>query len=314
MDGLHFQSRCRASTAARDGRGHRRRRSAQLAAEAAEHWTGPRARADPAAAARARARASCRRRRRARASPIGVEERGAGPRLGATSPAPDPHFLVFGDSQSGKSSLLRGLGARAGRRRTRPEELQLVVVDVRRSLIDLAHDPHVLAYAAYAARRPARPPSACARSRASGWRRPTRRRSPAPSWAGPRHVVLFDDYDLVAGPTGGPLAPLLDVLAVGRRRRPARRARAPRRRQRARRLRGRLRPPARARLARRAAQRRPGRGAAAGRRQGRSRSRPAAGCSSAAASARCSIQTAFSPPTPVPGAGLRMDPTRETMQ
>jgi S-DNA-T family DNA segregation ATPase FtsK/SpoIIIE len=28
--------------------------------------------------------------------------------------------------------------------------------------------------------------------------------------------VLFDDYDLSAGPTGGPLAPLLDLLAVGR--------------------------------------------------------------------------------------------------
>ena len=28
-------------------------------------------------------------------------------------------------------------------------------------------------------------------------------------------MVLFDDYDLVTGPTGGPLAPLLDVLAVG---------------------------------------------------------------------------------------------------
>jgi S-DNA-T family DNA segregation ATPase FtsK/SpoIIIE len=28
--------------------------------------------------------------------------------------------------------------------------------------------------------------------------------------------VLFDDYDLSAGPTGGPLAPLLDLVAVGR--------------------------------------------------------------------------------------------------
>ena len=37
----------------------------------------------------------------------------------------------------------------------------------------------------------------------------------APSWQGPRYVILFDDYDLVTGPTGGPLAPLLDVLAVG---------------------------------------------------------------------------------------------------
>jgi S-DNA-T family DNA segregation ATPase FtsK/SpoIIIE len=26
----------------------------------------------------------------------------------------------------------------------------------------------------------------------------------APSWSGPRYVGLFDDYDLVAGPTGGP--------------------------------------------------------------------------------------------------------------
>jgi S-DNA-T family DNA segregation ATPase FtsK/SpoIIIE len=36
-----------------------------------------------------------------------------------------------------------------------------------------------------------------------------------PTWEGPRYVVLFDDYDLVTGPTGGPLQPLLDVLAVG---------------------------------------------------------------------------------------------------
>ena len=144
--------------------------------------------------------------------PFGVEERGLDPvwiRLGSA----DPHFLVYGDSQSGKSSVLRGLGRGLVASHT-PEELQLVVVDVRRSLIDLAHDPHVLAYAA----SPPAAQEAAERLRAiAGERMAPADASPlaGPSWQGPRYVILFDDYDLVAGPTGGPLAPLLDVLAVG---------------------------------------------------------------------------------------------------
>ena len=211
----------------------------------------------------------------------------------------DPHFLVFGDAESGKSSLLRGLG-RGLIAAHAPDELQLV--DRRRA--PLADRPRARPARAGLRRQrrrpPSRPPSGCARSRASGWRRPTRRRSPAPTWEGPRYVVLFDDYDLVRRPDRRAARAAARPARRRPRRRPARRARPPRRRQRARRLRGRLRPPARARLARRPAQRRPRGGAAARRRQGRSRSRPAAGCSSAAASARCSIQTAFSPPTPAP--------------
>ena len=144
--------------------------------------------------------------------PFGVEERGLDPvwiRLGSE----DPHFLVFGDGQSGKSSLLRGLG-RGLVAAHAPEELQLVVVDVRRSLIDLAHDPHVLAYAA----SPPAAQQAAEQLRAiAGERMAPADASPlaGPSWTGPRYVILFDDYDLVTGPTGGPLAPLLDVLAVG---------------------------------------------------------------------------------------------------
>jgi S-DNA-T family DNA segregation ATPase FtsK/SpoIIIE len=46
-------------------------------------------------------------------------------------------------------------------------------------------------------------------------RRLVSERVDSPAWDGPRHVVLFDDYDLVTGPTGGPLAPLLDLLALG---------------------------------------------------------------------------------------------------
>jgi DNA segregation ATPase FtsK/SpoIIIE, S-DNA-T family len=144
--------------------------------------------------------------------PFGVEERGLDPvwiRLGGA----DPHFLVFGDSQSGKSSLLRGLG-RGLIAAHSPEDLQLVVVDVRRSLIDLAHDPHVLAYAA----SPPAAQAAAERLRSIvGERMAPADASPlaGPSWEGPHYIVLFDDYDLVTGPTGGPLQPLLDVLAVG---------------------------------------------------------------------------------------------------
>ena len=144
--------------------------------------------------------------------PFGVEERGLDP-VWARFEGPDPHFLVFGDSQSGKSSLLRGLG-RGLVAAYPPEELQLVVVDVRRSLIDLAHDPHVMTYAA----SPPAAQEAAERLRAiAGERMAPADASPlaGPTWVGPRYVVLFDDYDLVTGPTGGPLQPLLDVLAVG---------------------------------------------------------------------------------------------------
>jgi ESX secretion system protein EccC len=144
--------------------------------------------------------------------PIAVEERALGP-VWVRFAGPDPHFLVFGDSQSGKSSLLRCLGRGLAAAHS-PDELQLVVVDVRRSLLDLAHDPHVLSYAASP---PAAQQAAEQLRSIAGERMAPADASPlaAPTWDGPRYVVLFDDYDLVAGPTGGPLAPLLDVLAVG---------------------------------------------------------------------------------------------------
>jgi S-DNA-T family DNA segregation ATPase FtsK/SpoIIIE len=143
---------------------------------------------------------------------IGIEERGLEP-VWLDLLAGDPHFLLYGDAESGKSSLLRLLARGLAALHT-PEELQLTIVDVRRSLTDLADDPHVRAYAAnaMAATEAAQalygdlaPRMAAGASPLAG-----------PTWDGPRHLVLFDDYDLSAGPTGGPLAPLLDLLAVGR--------------------------------------------------------------------------------------------------
>jgi S-DNA-T family DNA segregation ATPase FtsK/SpoIIIE len=210
MDGLHFQAALPRVDGAAEDEGTAFA-FGELLGEAAEHWTGP-------AAAPIRLLP---RELDARQLPppsqregvaIAVEERGLDP-VWAQFAGADPHFLVFGDSQSGKSSLLRGIG-RGLIASHSSDELQLVVVDVRRSLIDLAHDDHVMAYAA----SPPAAQQAAERLRAiCGERMAPADASPlaAPTWQGPRYVVLFDDYDLVAGPTGGPLAPLLDVLAVG---------------------------------------------------------------------------------------------------
>jgi len=210
MDGMHFQVALPRADGVADDEGTAAALGA-LVSDAAEHWSGPTAppirllprELDPRHLPPPSAREGV---------PFGVEERGLDP-VWARFAGPDPHFLVFGDSQSGKSSLLRGLG-RGLIAAHAPEELQLVVVDVRRSLIDLAHDPHVMTYAA----SPPAAQQAAERLRAiAGERMAPADASPLapPTWEGPRCVVLFDDYDLVAGPTGGPLAPLLDVLAVG---------------------------------------------------------------------------------------------------
>jgi S-DNA-T family DNA segregation ATPase FtsK/SpoIIIE len=128
----------------------------------------------------------------------------------------DPHFLVLGDSEAGKTNLLR-LIARTVADGNDPGRAQIAIVDYRRGLIDLSSLPHVQAYAAgpamvtdlvaqlrteLAARLPG--PSATQEELMRG-----------PSWSGPRHYLLVDDYDLVPG-IDNPLLPLMDLLAHGR--------------------------------------------------------------------------------------------------
>jgi S-DNA-T family DNA segregation ATPase FtsK/SpoIIIE len=129
----------------------------------------------------------------------------------------DPHFLVIGDSESGKTtflhSWLRGLQAQWG-----PERAMFLVVDYRRTLLEAVDPGQLWAYCGAAPQA-----VAAVNELASGivGRYPPAGLSPQAIaarswWSGPEFFVVVDDYDLVASPSGNPLMPLLDVLAQGR--------------------------------------------------------------------------------------------------
>jgi ESX secretion system protein EccC len=130
----------------------------------------------------------------------------------------DPHLLVVGDAECGKSTLLRCLLRRLTARYG-PDQLRVGVVDYRRRLAsELTGLPHLLGYA----RTPTTTATLAATlaAEASG-RLPTDAASvddPAvpPAWPGPRLLVVVDDYDLVASATSNPLSALVDLLAHGR--------------------------------------------------------------------------------------------------
>jgi len=129
----------------------------------------------------------------------------------------EPHLLVFGDSQSGKSALLRGLIREITRTRT-SKQAQLVVVDYRRSLLGEVPEEYQLHYltsatqatpalrdlATYLESRIPGPDVTPDQLRNRSW------------WNGAEAYVLVDDYDLVATQQSSPLAVLQPMMAQAR--------------------------------------------------------------------------------------------------
>ena len=137
--------------------------------------------------------------------PIGVDELALEP-VFLDLTAGDPHFLVLGDGESGKTNLLR-LFARGLMARQDPGRARLTIVDYRRGLIDLSEEPHVQAYAANSAMAGRDRGRAARRAGGHGCRAADVSREEllrGPSWSGPRHYLLVDDYDLVPSATREP--------------------------------------------------------------------------------------------------------------
>jgi S-DNA-T family DNA segregation ATPase FtsK/SpoIIIE len=129
----------------------------------------------------------------------------------------EPHFVVYGDAESGKSNFLRAWMERLADRYP-PDRVRIAVVDYRRTLLEAVPQSHLDGYAvtpeqtADLAERVARTVSA---------RLPSPDLSPEELrtrrwWSGPELVLFVDDYDLVPTTAGNPLAPLVDLLPQGR--------------------------------------------------------------------------------------------------
>lgn len=127
--------------------------------------------------------------------------------------AAQPHLLVLGEAESGKTSVLRLLCHQIiGGAST--EEAQIEIVDFRRTLLGVVETDHLAGYAASSAALASRMRSLLSRleDRMPGENVTQQQLRDRSWWSGPQIYVVVDDYDLVATSTGNPLTPLADLL------------------------------------------------------------------------------------------------------
>jgi DNA segregation ATPase FtsK/SpoIIIE, S-DNA-T family len=146
--------------------------------------------------------------------PFGIDENTLAPVL--LDFGSDAHFLVFGDTECGKSNLLR-LIADAVVARYTPQQARMIFIDYRRSLLDSADSEHGIGYA---------PSSAAAAPLINQVRDALNKRLPPSDltpqqlrsrswWKGSDLFLFVDDYDLVAG-ASNPLLPIAELLPQAR--------------------------------------------------------------------------------------------------
>ncbi|MFF5174100.1 type VII secretion protein EccCa [Micromonospora sp. NPDC000089] len=131
--------------------------------------------------------------------------------------ATEPHFVVFGDAECGKSSFLRALTTSIVTRFS-PEQARVILVDYRRSLQDLTDLPHVIGYGSAAAHTTELIESAAGymQGRAPGPEVTPAQLRERSWWSGPELFVLVDDYDLVSSGPANPLRSLEEHLPQAR--------------------------------------------------------------------------------------------------
>jgi S-DNA-T family DNA segregation ATPase FtsK/SpoIIIE len=144
--------------------------------------------------------------------PIGLDERAMGA-VYFDLAGRDSNLVVFGDSASGKTNLVKLIVQQLVERYT-SEHLVFAVMDPRRGLRELIPEAYVGGYA---------PTARVAGGLAAGVSEELAKRMPDDTGAaaeigtaGPRIVVLADDYDLLTAGAQAPMDPFLPYVASGR--------------------------------------------------------------------------------------------------
>ncbi|ROS39013.1 type VII secretion protein EccCa [Amycolatopsis thermoflava] len=148
--------------------------------------------------------------------PIGISEADLQPV--SLDFAAEPHLVLFGDVESGKSTFLRALATSLMARYT-PDQAQIALIDFRRSLLGLIPDEYLIGYATSSGtvqEMVRLTVDAMVKRLPGGDITPEQLRARS-WWSGPELFILVDDYDLVApNPHDNPLAPLLEYMTQGR--------------------------------------------------------------------------------------------------
>ncbi|TKG72985.1 type VII secretion protein EccCa [Prauserella endophytica] len=151
-----------------------------------------------------------------RGIPIGIAESDLRPvRLDFET---EPHLLLLGDVECGKSTFLRalatGIMARYG-----PEQAQIALIDYRRSMLGLVPEEYRIGYATSRStvdQMVGLTVNAMTKRLPGGDITPEQLRD-RNWWSGPELFVLIDDYDLVVPHAhDNPLTPLLEFMTQGR--------------------------------------------------------------------------------------------------
>ncbi len=147
--------------------------------------------------------------------PIGLSGNDLGPVF--VDFAADPHLVLFGDTEVGKTSFLRLIAQQVMARKT-PDQARFLVIDLRRTLLGEIGADHLLHYCS------SRDTAADAASQIAASlapRLPGDDVTPAQLrsrswWTGPELYVLVDDYDLITSAGSNPLDPFMPYLAQAR--------------------------------------------------------------------------------------------------